>query len=162
MHILYKWHHELTNRWNWLYLPWRWFSSFSPLFWLFLHLRWKVMDQCSIHGYESMQKLDVIAVKYHWTLLKSPHGFVFVRLWINMTPIFLISKFSVNMWCTAPFKMPTKSVSSCTFCQESCNISLWFSSPILAWSPYLVDHCNVCLGSLYGLIKILPSNILLL
>ena len=38
---------------------------------------------------------------------------------------FLMSKFSVNMRCTAHFQMPTMSASSCTFSRRSSNTILW-------------------------------------
>ena len=59
---------------------------------------------------------------------------------------FLVSKFSDNMRRAALFKLPATSVSSRTFIRRSSNTILWTFSPFLAWSPHLVDHCDVRLG----------------
>ena len=62
---------------------------------------------------------------------------------------FLMSKFSVNMRCTALFEMHTMSASSRTFTGASSKTILWIISPFMAWSPHLVDHCDVRLGRSY-------------
>ena len=69
------------SRWNCLRPLWSLFSSFSPLFWLFLRLRCEVMNPCFIHGYKSTQKIGFTSVKHHWSLDSNILATLFLFHW---------------------------------------------------------------------------------
>ena len=138
---------DLAKRWNRLRLISSRFSSLTSLFWLFFRLRCEVMDPCFIHGYDSIQKLAFIAAKHHQTLDPNIPTTLFLfhyeQTRTHIGQSFLMSKFSVHMPYTALFKLPFIPASSCSFSPRLSNTILLICSPFLAWSPHLVDHCNV-------------------
>ena len=106
------------QQWNCLCLLWCRFFPFSTLFWLFLRLRCEMMGPCFIHDYNLTQKVGFIATVKHrqkldWNILMMLCLFHCEQT--RYTYSFLMSKFSVNMRCTAFFEISTMSASLRTF-----------------------------------------------
>ena len=100
------------------------------------------------------------------TRLKYTHHAVFVPLWATVTPILRTAFSCQNFQSICDVQYFLKCLrcllarallvdgSSIPFCE--------FSSPFLSWSPHLVDHSDVRLGSSYDLVQTPPPNTFLL
>lgn len=64
------------------------------------------------------------------------------------------------MQSTALFEMPTMSASLCTSVDGHPIPLYGFSVPFLAWSPHLVDPCDVRLGRLRAIVSTLQYCII--
>ena len=137
---------NLANRWNCLCLLLSRFSLFSPLFWLFLHLSLWIDAESRLYCCGTLTN----------TRLKHLHDSVFFTLWANVAPI-LRTAFSCPNFqsiCGAQhFLKCLPCLLARTLLVDGHPIPFCeFSSPFLARSSHLVNHCNVRLGSSYVLV----------
>ena len=137
-----NWCFDLTSRWNCLHLLWSRFTPFASLFWLFLHIRFEIMNPCFIHGYESTQK----------TRLKHPQNAVFVPLWANAAPI-LCTPFSCPNFQSICDVQHFLKCLSCLLARALLDDGhpipfCGFSSPFLWWSPHLADDYDNCFNKI--------------
>ena len=150
------WCHDLDSRWNCLRLLWSRFCPSSLFFWLFLRLRCQVMDPCFVHGYKSTQKNRLYGCKTSPnTWLKHPYDTVFIPLWSNAAPILRTAFSCPNFHSICDVQQFLKCllylIARALLVNGHPIPFCGFSLPFLSWSPHLVEHIDVRLGSSYDL-----------